>query len=248
MLPPVFYVPPDRIENNTATLPSDEAKHAVRVMRLSVGAMIIVVDGLGTAYRAELTAASPRKVTARFHATVRDFGEANVHLTLAAGLSAGTRFDSVVQRGTELGVKRFVPLVTEKSKVVIADPRRARSRVTRLEKVALAAMKQCRRSIIPSIALPTTFDDFLSEHDTETTALVFHTGKQAGRFDDIFLDSQTRRITLLVGPEAGFTDDEAVRAIEAGFSPVSLGPRVLRTETAGPVVTALVMARLGELS
>jgi len=175
-------------------------------------------------------------VTARCHATIRDFGEPNVHLTLAAGLSAGARFDSVVQRGTELGVKRFVPLVTEKSKVLISDPKRARSRATRLEKVALAAMKQCRRSIIPSIALPTTIDDFLSEHDRETTALMFHTGKESGRFADVFLDSQLKRVTLLVGPEAGFSDDEAIRAMEVGFTSVSLGPRVLRTETAGPVV------------
>jgi len=249
MQPPVFYAPPENIDEDTILLPSDEARHVSKVMRLKVGELVIIVDGQGMAYRSELVNTTARKTVARIHAPIREFGEASIHLTLAAGLSAGSKFDAVVQRGTELGVKRFVPLVTEKSKVVLDDPRRAKGRVTRLEKVALAAIKQCRRSVLPMIAMPTRLGDFIAEYDPEQTlGLVFHPGKESSNLNDALADLSGRRIALLVGPEAGLSDVETEEATEAGFLPVSLGPRILRTETAGPVATALVMAQLGELS
>ena len=247
MQPPLFYAPPENLDGDTISLPADEARHAARVMRLRVGTLVMVIDGLGTAFRAEITRVTARKVTVRVHTKLRDYGEPAVGLTLAAGLSAGSKFDDVVQRGTELGVRRFVPLVTERSKVTVAEPRRARSRVTRLERVALAAVKQCRRSYLPRIAFPTSFGDFLQEYDADTVGLLFHPGKGAGQLDQVPLDRLTKRVTLLVGPESGFSDMEIERAVDAGFRPVGLGHRILRTETAGPIVAALVMERLGEL-
>ncbi len=253
MLPPLFYIPPDSITRESEAgqvvpLPAAEAKHLVKVMRLKAGALVILVDGLGMAYRAEIASVGTRNVTARIHNAIRDFGEPTIRLTLAAGMSVGTKFDSVVQRGTELGVKRFVPLLTEKSKVALSDPKRARSRQRRLEKVAMAAIKQCRRSCVPEIALPTTFDEFLAQYDHDTPGLIFHAGAGAGSFDSLSFDSTLRRITLVVGPESGLSDDEVARALDAGFIQVGLGKRVLRTETAGPTVVALIMQRLGELS
>jgi 16S rRNA (uracil1498-N3)-methyltransferase len=252
VLPPVFYLQPSDSgslwqQGDVVELSAEESRHAANVLRLRVGEIVILVDGLGTAYRAEAVDVSSRLFTARIHSVVRDFGEPIVRLTLAAGLSTGAKFDSVVQRGTELGVKRFVPLVTEKSKVVLDDPARARSRTNRLSKVALAAMKQCRRSYLPEIALPTLFSDFLREHDSGTLGVLFHCSGEAVSVDSLDLGSQTRRVTLVVGPESGFSGDEIALAKSAGFIQVSLGPRVLRTETAGPVVAALIMQRLGEL-
>ncbi|MCP4684295.1 MAG: 16S rRNA (uracil(1498)-N(3))-methyltransferase [bacterium] len=247
MQPPIFYSPPENRDGDLIALPPGEARHASKVMRLAAGAIVIVIDGLGSACRGEIAASSARKTSVRVHSDLRDFGEATVRLTLAAGLSAASKFDSVVQRGTELGVKRFVPLITEKSKIRMDDPRRARSRVTRLRKVALAATKQCRRAYLPEIALPTTFADFLGEFDTDDTGLIFHPIRKAEALADVPLGNNLKRLTLLVGPEAGFSDDEVALAAEAGIRPVRLGERVLRTETAGPVAVALAMDRLGEL-
>jgi 16S rRNA (uracil1498-N3)-methyltransferase len=239
MEPPVFLVSPEHRDGDLAVLPPDEAHHAHKVLRLSAGALVMIVDGLGSAWRAELVAVTSRQVKARLLAEVRGFGEPKVTLTLAAGLSTASKFDSVVQRGTELGVSRFVPLLTEKSTVSIDDPHRMRTRSRRLAKVATAAVKQCRRSQIPEIALPTMFDDFLAQCDGADLNLIFHPGKQSRPLHQVELPARPPRVLLAVGPEA---------ALQAGFQAVSLGRRVLRTETAGPTAVALIMDRLGELS
>ena len=163
MQAPIFYAPPELIAGGVVHLPDDEARHAVAVLRLRKSDPVIVIDGLGTAYRGIVAKISRRKaVELTVHAEIRNFGEPSVILTLAAGLSSGYKFDNVVARGTELGVKRFVPVLTSKSKVRLEDPRRARARVTRLEKVALAAAKQCRRAYRPEVSVPVGFAEYIS--------------------------------------------------------------------------------------
>jgi len=248
MEPPLFYVPPADPSDDSVELPREEAHHAQKVMRLKAGAIVVLIDGAGSAWRAELITVTPKRVTARRLVEMRGFGEPRVKLTLAAGLSAASKFDSVVQRGTELGVSRFVPLLTAKSKVVLDDPRRARMRAQRLEKVALAAVKQCRRSLLPQVALPTEFADFLRQLDPADCGLIFHPGKESRPLSAIEFPERPSRVLVVVGPEAGFADDEVEAAAATGLRRVDLGRRILRTETAGPVATALVMNRLGELS
>ncbi|MEW5796595.1 MAG: RsmE family RNA methyltransferase [Candidatus Zixiibacteriota bacterium] len=246
MQPPLFYAPPDKRDGDLIVLPADEARHAVRVMRLKRGAVVIVVDGLGHACRAELGVPSGNTVSARVLSEVRDFGEPLVRVTLAAGLSAGTKFDSVVQRGTELGVSRFVPLLTEKSKVAVEDARRERSKLTRWRNVATAAMKQCRRSYIPDIAAPTPYRSFLKQFERSDIGILFHPGERATPLEQVELPKDLKRLTVLVGPESGFSEHEVILAEQAGLAQVGLGRRILRTETAGPVAVALIMAQLGE--
>jgi 16S rRNA (uracil1498-N3)-methyltransferase len=246
MLPPVFYAPPENRDGDRITLPADESKHCLRVMRLEVGAVVVVVDGLGMACRGEIEAVSGREVAVHVLSDVRGFGEPMVRLTLAAGLSVGAKFDSVVQRGTELGVSRFVPLLTEKSKVTIEEPGRAKTKLSRWRNVAAAAMKQCRRSYIPEIAAPTPYKSFLKQFERTDTGVIFHPGERVPALEQIGFPENLKRITVVIGPESGFTDTEIVEAEQAGFVRVGLGRRILRTETAGPVAVALVMAHLGE--
>lgn len=244
---PIFYAPPKNITGEEIVLPADESRHALKVLRLKKGDRLLVVDGLGQAYRGEIRTAGKTAVKILIHSTIRNFGEPAVRLTLAAGMSAGSKFDTIVEKGTELGVKRFVPVISEKSKVKLEEPRRVKNRLTRLERVALAAVKQCRRSYRPEIAAPVTFVEYLKEFDPEALNLVFTPAKTARPLEEIPFDGGLKRINLLVGPEAGFSPDETSAALQTGFLPVSLGSRVLRTETAGPAVCALVMYCLGEL-
>ena len=249
MQPPIFYASPEACHDKVITLDAIESHHAVIVMRLKPPAQVVVVDGLGKAFRGEILSIRPKtKVTVGVHSEVRNFGEPTARLTLAAGLSTNYKFDSVIQKGTELGVKRFVPIISEKSKVKIDEPRRAASKQRRLEKVALAAIKQCRRAYRPDISLPTTFADYLAETDTESPNLLFHPSKTGLSLDQALPESDSvKRVSILVGPESGFSDDELEAAMQAGFVCVSLGDRILRTETAGPAACALVMHLLGEL-
>ena len=129
MLAPIFYAPPQNRTEDIIVLPASEGRHAKNVMRLTRGAPVIVVDGLGTAYRGELTSGPRSKqVTIRVHTESRHFGEPLIRLTLAAGLSAGYKFDEIIEKGTELGVTRFVPLITAKSRIKLDDPKRISSR------------------------------------------------------------------------------------------------------------------------
>lgn len=245
--PPILYLDPKSIDGDTAQLASAEGRHASKVLRLSRGDLIIAVDGLGTAYRSEITRVSRAgQVQIRIHSLTRNFGEPNVRLTLAAGLSAASKFDTVVEKGTELGVSRFVPILTEKSKVRVDDERRARTKVARYEKVALAAMKQSRRSFRPEITFPVAFRDYMKEVDRSSLSLLFHPAAST-RYGDVDLPPDTKRINIIVGAESGFSDDEIELALGRDVRLVSLGRRILRTETAGPVICALVMNSLGEL-
>ncbi len=246
MLPPVFYAPPENRDDDRIVLPADEAKHCTRVMRLEVGAVVMVVDGLGMACRGEIETIAGREVAVRVLSDVRGFGEPSVRLTLAAGLSVGVKFDSVVQRGTELGVSRFVPLLTEKSKVTIEGSGREKTKLTRWRNVASAAMKQCRRSYIPEIAAPTPYMTFLKQFEKSDTGIIFHPGERVADLQEVPLSPDMKRLTVMIGPESGFSESEVTSAEQAGFVRVGLGRRILRTETAGPVAVALVMARLGE--
>ncbi len=246
---PIFYAPPEKWTEEEITLAADETGHAVKVMRLKKGDPVMVVDGLGAAGRGEIRhiAADRKRLTVSVHSRVRNFGESSVPVTLAAGLSVGSKFDTIVQQGTELGIKRFVPIISEKSKVKFDDPKRAASRVKRLEKVALAAIKQSRRAYRPDISTPMSLDAFLKETDAASLNLLFHPGTGSKAFAPALFERQPTRVCALVGPESGFSEAEISRAVVAGFLPVSLGPRILRAETAGAVVCALIMGALGEL-
>ena len=245
---PIFYAPPECRRDEIIQLPDNESHHAVNVMRLSLADPVIVVDGLGTAYRGKIAKiAGKKKVEVRIDSEIRNFGEPTVELTLATGLSTGFKLDSIIEKGTELGVKRFMPVITEKSKVRLDDPSKAAARTRRLERVALAAIKQCRRSYRPDISLPIGFAKFLRQVDAESVKLIFHLGDASKSLENVPLTRLVKRVTLLVGPESGFTSEEVRSANQAGFITVSLGPRTLRTETAGPVACALVMNLLGEL-
>ena len=243
---PLFYAPPEQIQDNLATLDKTETQHLSKVLRLKRAALVLVVDGLGMAYRGEIEKIGRQETTVRLHSEIRNFGEPSVRMTLAGSLSTGDKFDSVVQKGTELGVKRFVPILSERSQVNLSDPKRIKNRVRRLEKVALASIKQCQRSYRPDIATPVKLADFLSETDSQALNLILHPARTAQPFDKLDIPSETKRASLLIGPESGFSDLEVETAREAGYQIISLGDRILRTETAGPTICALVMNALGE--
>lgn len=246
MEPPIFYAPPESIGESSVVLSAEESKHARLVLRLKPGSIVMVVDGLGSAWRGEIASSDSKKTTVNLHQQLRNVGEPSIRLTLAVGISQASKLDAIIQKGTELGVIRFVPIISGKSKVKLDDPRRAVSKVKRLERVALAAMKQCRRSYRPEIASPIPLADFLVESDPESIRIVFHPGGKP--LGDVSLDDSVRRITAMTGPEAGFSDGEIDLARAAGYLVVGLGPRILRAETAAPVICALIMDRLGEFS
>jgi 16S rRNA (uracil1498-N3)-methyltransferase len=222
-------------------LPETAARHAVTVLRLQVGDTLALFNGEGGEYRASLVAVSKRETRVRlieFHAAER---ESPLEITLALGISAGERMDYSLQKATELGVTAIVPLATERS-VVRLSGERADKRLQHWRHVVVAACEQCGRNRVPSVAPVQTLAGYLAT---------------AGRGKRLLLspDAQTplkqvppaAAVVLLVGAEGGLAPSEYRAAEASGFEPVSLGPRILRTETAPVAALAVLQALWGDL-
>lgn len=228
-------------------LDGSEAHHACKVLRLKKGDAIMVVDGVGNGYKAEIVRISDRKINCSIISRIRHYGEPLHYVTLAAGLSTGYKFDDVVQRATELGVSRIIPMVTEKSKVRIENDKREKTKLARWRKVAIASMKQTGRSLLPAIEPVMEYGWILDNHGDLGTKILLDLTYGKKNLCDLELPPDQKFFTIFVGPESGFTRPEIELAKEHDCSIVTLGKRVLRTENASPVAVALIMHLLGEL-
>ena len=222
------------------TITGREARHLSDVLRLKRGEMIRLTDGQGTAHIAEIVSLKKGEVTCRVIKTIRGGGEPLLKLTLAAGLSTGAKFDVIIEKGTEVGVSRFVPLLTDKEKVKLGDGASVKARMNRWRRVCEAAVKQSGRSIIPIIEEPVSFDNFVAVCPADGI-VCFHPEERTDRFDSILSMIKEKELTVLVGPVSGFSPREIAAARERGVKIFSLGDRVMRAETAGVVLPALVI-------
>lgn len=221
-----FYAPPSAIHDRRVVLPDGEARHVRSVLRGREGDEIVVVDGEGGWYRVEITHVAPEQVVGQIVDARRDVREPDIHVTVGLGiLKNRNRFETFVEKAVELGVRRIVPLVTEHSE-------RDAIRRDRLQNIMIAALKQCRRSRLPTLDPVRGLNGVVSE-ETPDRAVICHGGDTAGPLGSALDDLPSQaHVLLLVGPEGGFSDDEVQRAREAGYIPVSLGSRRLRAETA----------------
>jgi len=231
------HVPPDRIEG-TAAHPGPASLHYLSdVLRLEPGAAVEVFDGAGNAWTATFTGSELRLGQRRSAALP------GVAVWLAFALARGEKGDWIVQKGTELGVSRLVPWQAERS-VVRLDPDRAEERARRWRRIAEEAARQCGRSDVPEVAVPGTLAQALQAPDG-FERIAFHAGAGAPLGDSV--RPGAAGFLALLGPEGGLTDREVRACLDAGFRLASLGPRVLRAETAAVAVAALIQHLAGDL-
>jgi len=202
---------------------------------LKAGAAVLVIDGNGTAYRGHIDRIAPRKQIVEItpYDTIRNYGEPEVIVTLGAGLSTGTKFSTIIEKGTELGVRRFVPIVCEKSKVKIDGEQKTRARGSRFERVALAAAKQCRRAYRPEISLPVSFDTFLRQTDNSELRILFDPSQPATRLEKVINGDNLCR-TFYIGKNR--KDARATADIEKAHAFLKILSYYLQT-TAGRLVS-----------
>lgn len=231
-------------EDVEVTLDERASAHVQRVLRLRPGAALRLFDGRGGEYEATIEGArrgGARVRVGRFHA--RDV-ESPLEITLAQGISRGERMDYTLQKAVELGVGRIVPLVTTRCQVVLEGERRAR-REGHWRGVVTHACEQSGRTRLPQVETIRTFADWLEGPvPPGTLRLVLDPGAQGGLTT---VRERPAAIELLVGPEGGLTEDERDAARAAGCQPLRLGPRILRTETAGIAALAAAQTLWGDL-
>jgi 16S rRNA (uracil1498-N3)-methyltransferase len=224
-------------------LPEAAAYHVARVLRLRAGAPLVLFDGSGADFRAEIVAVEGDRVRAMVVGNAPGLRESPLGITLVQAVSRSERMDWTLQKATELGVRCIQPVLSARS-VVRLDERQAARKHRHWQAIVAGACEQCGRSVLPEVRAPLDLSRFLAEVPRDGQRLVLN---PTGPASLAGLASTAARVELLIGPEGGLDDAEIAAAGRAGFAPVRLGPRVLRTETAGIVALAVLQALWGDL-
>lgn len=244
-----FFVSPELIREDEIFFPADLAHQIARVLRLREGERVVVLDNSGLEREVELHSFAKRSVQGTVRATRPARTEPRSHLTLYLALLKGKKLDIVLQKGTELGVARFAPLLTRRS-IVASLKDLGDAKLDRWESIVREAAEQSRRGRLPELAEPQLFEAALSEvRASAAHALIAWEGaggiplRRALSPPD---GSRPTRLALFVGPEGGFEENEVLTAQAYGVLPVTFGPRILRAETAALAGAAAVLYEMGE--
>jgi 16S rRNA (uracil1498-N3)-methyltransferase len=235
-----FYVPPDHVQTDVFYLVDDEYRHAVKVLRKRVGDPLAAIDGCGTLYEGTIQRIEKNRAIVSIDSIQRDIGEANIHLAIFQAIPKGHHFDLVIEKGTEIGVAAFVPILTERS---IVDPS---ARLERWRHKVRAATKQCGRSRCPEVKPVQRFQEAL-EKEKYDSIIIAHQSVEQNSEDIYKIVRDCSRIAVFIGPEGGFTESEFQHAKAVGAIPMNLGKRRLKSETAALVAACQILSAAGEL-
>jgi 16S rRNA (uracil1498-N3)-methyltransferase len=241
-----FAIAPERLVDGRVTFDAAETRHLARVLRLQPGDTVVASDGAGHDYTVRLEAIRPRA-----HGTVVGMRAAapasRLEITLVQGLPKGDKLEAIVRAATELGVARVLPVLTART-VVRLIGRAAEARRERWQRVAREAAKQCGRAVVPDVSLARPLSACLDDVGDALGLCLWEGDAPPLSTALAEITRAPSRVALLVGPEGGLERAEVDAARARGWRVASLGPRILRTETAGPAVLAIVQARWGDLA
>jgi 16S rRNA (uracil1498-N3)-methyltransferase len=230
-VPHRFYVPEARADESTIDLPQDEAAHLTRVLRLTSGDHIRIFNGRGDEWSARVDDVSKQRVAVRLLSRVTPAAEARVAVTLAAAVLKGDKMDAVVRDAVMLGVTAIQPIVTTRTEFAVTTVEKS-GRIERWQRVAVSSAKQCGRAVMPVVRRTVAFEDAIRDADTSIMLVEPSASQKASTLRDV---SRHERLTLFVGPEGGWTDQEVERAHERGAMLLTIGTHTLRAD-AVPIV------------
>lgn len=242
---PVFYEPTLGDSLQSLQLSQSESQHALQVLRVKPGDSCVVVNGKGLGRHAVVESAADRTLSLRLGETVHRLGEPKTEITLGLGIATNDRFDEAIAAGIEAGVSRFMPLICEKCRFSPSVEKSAK-RLERWHRIAIAAMKQSRRSCLTSFDEPVAFESWVRSLSGTCVAFSPEGGTHLADLSD--KKGNPDRVNILIGPVAGFSEREIALLEKTEVPIVTLGERILRFETAVPIATALVLAAFGEYS
>ena len=238
-----FYVSPEGIRDGSARLDPEETRHLSRVLRLGVGDRVAVGDGRGRNWEAVVQSLEAGGAVLRLERELAPWGESPLKLALGIGLAKGDTLDLVIRQAVEMGVKEIFPFVSERSEK--SPPERAGRRLSRWQRLARESLKSCQRSSLPTIHAPREFAGALA--GPEEVKLLFWEEERGGALAAQLKGPPPAGVRILIGPEGGFTAQEAALAQAAGFRVVSLGPRRLKVETAALTALGLIQHAWGDV-
>jgi len=244
-----IFIPPEELISDEIIIRGDNARHLSLVLRVHAGESIAIFDGQGSKYDCTVQTVHKKEVVARLNKKSPYSVESPLPVILAQGMTKGEKMDLIVQKSTELGVRKIIPVITERSQV------RDTHKVERWRKIILSASQQSGRDKIPEIEGPVTFTDFLNscspflqERIERSLKLIFSESQEKRNLKKVLSGMRAAsQVILIIGPEGGFSRNEVMAAADAGFVEVSLGQRILRTETASIAALSIIQYELGDI-
>ena len=240
---PRFFIDYTPTVGGSAVIAGADARHIGGALRMTAGESLTLCDGRGTDYACTVTAVEREQVTLSVDAAAPSSSEPSLAVTLYMGLPKGDKMELIIQKAVELGVTAIVPVAMSRC-IVKLDGKDAAKKQTRWQKIAAEAAGQSGRGIIPTVELPLTWKQALSHFEQENTLLCYEGGGQPiGRL----VTPADTAVSLVVGPEGGFDPAEVEAVLNVGGRVATLGPRILRCETAPLAAIAVLMEKSGNM-
>ncbi|GFO62576.1 16S rRNA (uracil(1498)-N(3))-methyltransferase [Geomonas paludis] len=242
-----FFLGDNPVDAGEATITGELYRHMARVLRLKQGAEVELVDGEGRRHSGVIEEVGPKSLTVRIEATAAaPVAEAGLRITLYQGLPKGDKLDLILQKCTELGIAEVVTFDAARSVVKLRGEKTA-GKLTRFEKIVQEAARQCGRSSAPQVAIGGSLKEVLRDAP-HTVKLLLWEGEEKTTLRECLERYQApESVAIVVGPEGGLTSEEVAAALACGFTPVTLGKRILRTETAGLALVSILQFHWGDL-
>lgn len=239
-----FFVTPDQIRQNTINIYDGDVNHIRNVLRMRVGDELSISDGEGTDYHCTIQSLDKDIVVCNIENSWKSYSELPVKLYLFQGLPKSDKMELIIQKAVELGAFEVVPVSTSRS-IVKLDDKKAAKKIARWQQISESGAKQSSRAIIPVVKEPMTFKQALA-YAKELDAVLIPYEKAEGIEEtraiiETLKTSQVKSVGIFIGPEGGFAENEVELAMEAGAKPITLGKRILRTETAGLTTLSILM-------
>lgn len=237
-----FFVEPEQIVEDTVFITGEDVNHIVHVLRMKKGEQVLVSTSNDREYLCEITALEEEAVQLKLLDVYGSNRELPIEVTLYQALPKGDKMETVIQKMVELGAVRIVPVVTKRC-VVQLDQKKAAKKVARWNAISEAAAKQSKRNKIPEVMMPMSFAEALFDAIKLEAALIPYENAEGMEQARCMVDeaAKKRSLGIFIGPEGGFTEQEIEKSQQNGVKPISLGHRILRTETAGMMLMSVIM-------
>ena len=245
-----FFTEPQNISGDIAQI-FEDSRHIEKVLRMSCGDRLLVFDGSGFEYVAELISIEKNLCKAKILEKTQSLSEPHIEITLFQGLPKSGKMETIIQKSVELGVFEIVPVMMERCVTKIANKAAGEEKAKRWNKISVEAAKQCGRGRIPKVCEPVSFEEavqMMQKFDMPIMPyeVLGHQGKQ-GLKELLASDKDAKTFGIMIGPEGGFSDVEAELAMSRGVNAVGLGRRILRTETVSGALIPMIMFDRNEI-
>lgn len=245
---PKFFTARENITEQQIIINNEDVTHITKVLRLKCGDGITVCDGQGFDYQAEIEEIAQKEILCKIISKEKCMSEPNIEVTLYQGIPKAAKMDYIIQKTTELGITRIVPVILDRCVVKLENKKAEAKKQERWQKIANEAAKQSGRGVVPIVEMPKTLNEAIEDLKTADLCFVPYECEETNTLKSLLTSKDNiKTVGYIIGPEGGFDISEIDKIKAEGIETITLGRRILRTETAGEAVLAMTMYEIGDI-